>query len=1294
MRNALIVLLLTLGSVAMAQLREVSLQDKVSNSSLIVEGRVTAKQSFWNQSHTSIYTVNEIEVYKVFKGQLASKNNGNAAMVQTVKLVTLGGVVGLEAEVVKPSLQLKKDDIGTFTLINSSVQIQGESMLLEPYAGKQGFYRYDRLTGKAAAPFQVYQDLRNAFYPSLAQLTTQPVQIIQPFDLEDILYEVDPNRVITNFTPTTVTAGTGSTITINGSGFGATAGTVQFANADDGGATFISALSTQIVSWNDSQIVVEVPDEAGTGQIQVLNSGSGSHTSAATLTIDYALINVSSDALSSGTFVAYRTQHVDDNGSGGYTFQEHTDFAADSDPSGEFESSIDAWTGHSCINWELGATTTTDVVASDGINIVRFDNGSELPNGVLGRCTSRFSGCFINGGTDIVWYVSELDVVFDDGQNWNYAGAPAITEYDFESVAIHEVGHGHQLGHVINSSYVMHYSLTNGDQNITYSAGEIAGALDVMSVSTSSSVCGESVMTDDPSCAVCTDPDVPTLSGTTSICNGDNTTITITGDLNDATTWEVYSVSCGGTSETSTASSSFTVSPTTTTTYFVRGEGGCVTPGTCGQITVTVNAQEDASFSYSAGSYCVNDTDPTPTITGDAGGTFSSTAGLSLNSTSGQIDVSASTAGTYTVTYTTGGSCPDNQDVSVTINDLDDASFSYSSASYCVSGTDPTPTITGAAGGTFSSTAGLSINSSTGEIDLSASTVGVYNVTYTTAGTCPNSSIISVTINNLDDASFSYPAASYCAADTDPSATITGASGGTFSSTAGLDLNSSTGLIDLSASTAGAYTVTYTTSGACSNSSNETVTVNENPSITTSSTDETCTANDGTATATPSGGSGSFNIQWDAAAGSQTTATATGLTAGTYGVTITDAVNGCQSSTNVTVSDGCGGLATTEIRSQDCGITVSTFNQIFYANNVSGASSYEFRLTEIVSGTVTTIVRPNNKCHLGLMGLFDLNKTYDVDVRYTLGGVTSAYGAVCQISSPTSIPSIRLINQYCGLQLTSFNHSFYAQGVYGASAYEFYLENAANASENYTVSRSNTQMRLSFAGITAVGETYNVQVRATVNGVTGSYGNVCQVHSPATVPSTSLYGKYCGINLSSINSNFYCTTVSGATTYRFEFRDPSSGALITETDRPYRYCSLNHAGLTTPGETYDVRVKAELGGVFGSYTTTCQVTAPGTSLMDLEQEIAISEGSEHKDGDQFEEINVEVFPNPSSGVFHITNAGGATLSLVDLSGKLLMSTSENTVIIDMQAYESGMYILMVQNKEGLLVERKKLVLNR
>ena len=60
--------------------------------------------------------------------------------------------------------------------------------------------------------------------------------------------------------------------------------------------------------------------------------------------------------------------------------------------------------------------------------------------------------------------------------------------------------------------------------------------------------------------------------------------------------------------------------------------------------------------------------------------------------------------------------------------------FSYSAASYTDADPDPTPTITGTSGGRFTSTAGVVINTITGEIDLSASTLNTYVITYTVRG--------------------------------------------------------------------------------------------------------------------------------------------------------------------------------------------------------------------------------------------------------------------------------------------------------------------------------------------------------------------------------------------------------------------------------------------------------------------------------------------------------------------------------------------------------------------------------
>ena len=168
----------------------------------------------------------------------------------------------------------------------------------------------------------------------------------------------------------------------------------------------------------------------------------------------------------------------------------------------------------------------------------------------------------------------------------------------------------------------------------------------------------------------CTSPDLPTVTySPISTCSDSTITLTINGNLNDATEWYIYSGSCGGTLEGATTTSTFQLAPNSTTTYYVRGEGGCVTPGNCGTVTVNVTPTDNASFSYANSLYCQNATDPTPTISGLSGGMFSATpSGLSLNPSTGAIDVSASSPNIYAITYTTNGSCPNSHIEYLTIS--------------------------------------------------------------------------------------------------------------------------------------------------------------------------------------------------------------------------------------------------------------------------------------------------------------------------------------------------------------------------------------------------------------------------------------------------------------------------------------------------------------------------------------------------------------------------------------------------------------------------------------------------
>ncbi|MES2593033.1 MAG: PKD-like domain-containing protein [Bacteroidota bacterium] len=271
---------------------------------------------------------------------------------------------------------------------------------------------------------------------------------------------------------------------------------------------------------------------------------------------------------------------------------------------------------------------------------------------------------------------------------------------------------------------------------------------------------------------------------------------------------------------------------TYTITNHIPASGSCLASSSTS--TVIITDSDDASFVYSSGTYCTSGANPTPSITGVAGGTFSSSpAGLVINPVTGTITLPTSALGTYTVSYTTNSTCQNTSSITMTIADTTpSASFSYPASPFCEGGNNPFPTfVQGSSAGLFSAApAGLSfVNLNTGEINLSLSSPGTYVVTNTipSSGSCLAASAVdTIIITPLDNASFVYSSATYCISGNDPTPVITGVTGGVFSSVpVGLLINSITGTIDLSASALGVYTLTYSTNSVCANESSITMVI-------------------------------------------------------------------------------------------------------------------------------------------------------------------------------------------------------------------------------------------------------------------------------------------------------------------------------------------------------------------------------------------------------------------------------------------------------------------------------------
>ena len=163
------------------------------------------------------------------------------------------------------------------------------------------------------------------------------------------------------------------------------------------------------------------------------------------------------------------------------------------------------------------------------------------------------------------------------------------------------------------------------------------------------------------------------------------------------------------------------------------------------------------------------------------------------------------------------------------------------------------------------------------------------------------------------DADFSYASNAFCQNAANPMPTNTG---GTFSSTPGLIINATTGIITLATSTPGTYTVTRTTA-SCSSTTSVTInTVPTAPTLTTSGTPATGI------TLTSSAATGNqFFLNGVAVAGAtgQTYLVNSGTRNGSYTVTTTSAA-GCTSAASVPVS-----VAVTAARTAANGLAMNLY---------------------------------------------------------------------------------------------------------------------------------------------------------------------------------------------------------------------------------------------------------------------------------------------------------------------------------------------------------------------------------
>ena len=498
MKNFTILFFTVFFAFGQQQKKSFSIESVFNESTMVFSGQVIDKQSYWDVDHKMIYTVHKIKVSKSFKG-----NNRKYQY-----LITEGGSIGLQGVIIKPSVKISLHSAGYLMLKDSrNVELDGfeyNDKLMELSDFMIGYYDYDAITNSVSLPnFESIS--KDRFEENLIRFSKKKSKYVDS-ELERIAFsrtDISQDIQVIEATPATIVAGNKEVLTITGIGFGdfitgSSHGYVSFKDADSGGSRWKTCLKSQIVSWSDTEIKVEVPSDSGSGTFRITTAGNESFESTQSVTIPYS-INTYVDAIGGGDEMEYPIMHtgsMTDNVqnpnafllsnivNGAYLFSLNADFYENESARESFKDLLTDWVCTTGQNFEL-IDEVTDIsdATRDGTNVVTFASTN-----ALGVTYSYYDGCIVNGNElQLAW--REIDIIFNEDINWGYENV-TNSQYDFNSTAKHELGHALGFGHNIDSQSLMHYASGRGPGTVSIDQ-YLPGSQIILARNISTSLCGD-----------------------------------------------------------------------------------------------------------------------------------------------------------------------------------------------------------------------------------------------------------------------------------------------------------------------------------------------------------------------------------------------------------------------------------------------------------------------------------------------------------------------------------------------------------------------------------------------------------------------------------------------------------------------------------------------------------------------------------------------------------------------------------------------------------------------------------
>jgi len=375
-------------------------------------------------------------------------------------------------------------------------------------------------------------------------------------------------------------------------------------------------------------------------------------------------------------------------------------------------------------------------------------------------------------------------------------------------------------------------------------------------------------------------------------------------------------------------------------------------------------------------------------------------------------------------------------------------------------------------------------------------------------------------------------------------------------------------------------------------------------------------------------------------------------------------------------------LPATQLKSTSRNAVLTSMSALVFADAVSGANGYRFKITDVNTNAVETYDATVYYFSFSkLLSNKKFNTTYSVEVAPIYGAVVQNYGSPYNVT--TASASTTISNALCDNQMDKYDDIVLANRVIGVSKYRFFVDNGSGLRDSLETTSFVFRFASIFSKNPALAKyatTYNVSVKTLADGIWTPESVPCAITlAPLPVLSFTNPGSTFTSNLQlAILSKVYGASYK---VYLYNANDELIDSSAVSTSNYFRFSSFNTTKLNTAtaNGVYQMAAKYLFDGVWSNLSEKATYTRALPTSLATNSSTTVA------------------FPNPFNTSFAIVidseSNEKVNVSISDLTGKIVeVATLEAQNVSSSVLGEHltpGVYTITV--KQGTFVEKIKAI---